>query len=68
MVLLLLLMVWVLMSKNAKKIAKVLVEKFQELVRNGDLTRDGKKVATAINNLRKERRLTSKELDRSATI
>lgn len=56
------------MSKDAKKIAKVLVKKFEELARNGELARDGKKVAAAINNLRKERRLTPRALNRRATI
>lgn len=56
------------MSKDAKKIAKVLVKKFEELARNGELARDGKKVAAAINNLRKERQLTPRELNRRATI
>lgn len=56
------------MSKDAKKIAKILVEKFQELDRQGELARMGEKVAAAINNLREERRLTPRELNRRATI
>ena len=56
------------MSKDAKKIAKVLVREFRKLALNGELARDGKKIAAAINNLRKERRLTSRELNRRATI
>lgn len=53
---------------NAKKIARVLVKEFRKLDRNGELARDGKKVAAAINNLREERRLTQRELNRRATI
>lgn len=56
------------MSKSAKKIAKILVKKFRKLDRNGELARDGKKIAAAINNLREERRLTPLELNRRATI
>lgn len=56
------------MSKDAKKIAKLLVKEFKKLARDGELARDGKKVATAINNLREERRLTPRELNRRATI
>lgn len=52
------------MSKDAKKIAKVLVKEFQKLADSGELVRDGKKVATAINNLREERRITPRELNR----
>lgn len=55
-------------SKDPKKIAKVLVKKFEELARNGELARDGKKVAAAINNQREERRPTPRELNRQATI
>lgn len=56
------------MSKDAKKIAKILVKEFRKLDRNGELERDGKKIAAAINNLREERRLTPRELNRRATI
>lgn len=56
------------MKQDAKKIAKVLVKKLRELDRRGELARDGKKVAQAINNLREERRLTPRELNRRATI
>lgn len=56
------------MVQDAKKIAKILVEKFKELERNGELVRMGKLVAKAINNLREERRLTPRELNRRATI
>ena len=57
-----------LMSRDAKRIAKVLVNEFRKLALNGELARDGKKVAAAINNLRQERRLTPRELNRRATI
>ena len=56
------------MTKDAKEIAKVLVKEFRKLARDGELDRDGKKVAAAINNLREERRLTPRELNRRATI
>lgn len=56
------------MMKDAKKIAKVLVKEFEKLARNGELARDGKKIATAINDLREERRLTPRELNRRATV
>lgn len=56
------------LSRDAKKIAKVLVKKFQKLDRTDELARDGKKVAKAINDLREERRLTPRELNRRATI
>lgn len=56
------------MNKDAKKIAKDLAKEFRKLARNGELARDGKKVAAAINNLREERRLTFRELNRRATI
>ncbi len=56
------------MGKDAKKIAKILVKELRKLDRQGELARDGKKVAAAINNLRKERRLTPQELNRRATI
>lgn len=55
-------------DKNTKKIAEDLKKKFQELDRKGDLERDAKKVAAAINKLREERRLTPRELNRRATI
>ena len=53
--------------KDAKKIAKQLAKEFRKLARNGELTRDGKLIATAINNLRAERRLTPRDLNRRAT-
>lgn len=56
------------MSKDAKKIAKIVVKGLQELDRKGVLARDGEKIAKAINNLREERRLTPRELNRRATI
>lgn len=56
------------MAKDAKKIAKALVKELRKLDREGELARDGKKVAAAINNLREERRLTPRELNRRATI
>ena len=56
------------MSKAAKKIAKILVKEFQELDRKGELASDGKKVANAINNLRKERILTQRALNRRPII
>ena len=56
------------MVKDAKKIAKVLVKNFEELARNGELARDGKKVAAALNSLRKERKLTWQALNRRAQI
>lgn len=56
------------MIQDAKKIAKVLVKEFRKLASNGELTLDGKKIATAINNLREERRLTPQELNRRMTI
>lgn len=52
----------------AKRIAKILVKEFRKLARDGTLARDGKKVAAAINNLREERRLTPRELNRRATV
>ena len=52
------------MSKDAKKIAKDVAKGLREC----DLVCDGKKVANAINKLRKERRLTPRELNRQATI
>jgi hypothetical protein len=54
--------------KNAKEIAKHLAKELRKLDREGKLARDGKKVAAAINELRKERRLTPLELNRRATI
>ncbi len=56
------------MGKDAKKIAKALAKEFRELDDKGELARDGKKVAAAINKLREERRLTPRELNRRATI
>lgn len=56
------------MAKDAKKIAKALAKEFQKLQDKGELVRDGKRVAAAINKLRKERRLTPRELNRRATI
>lgn len=56
------------MSKDAKTIAKALAKEFKKLAREGELARDGKKIAAAINNLREERRLTPRELNRRATI
>lgn len=56
------------MSKDAKKIAKEVVKGLKELDRKGELARAGEKVAKAINNLREERRLTPRELNRRATI
>ncbi len=56
------------MAKDAKQIAKALAEMFRELGRKGVLTRDGKKVAAAMNKLREERRLTWEQLHRPVTI
>ena len=56
------------MRKDAKNIAKDVVEGLKELDRKGELARAGEKVAKAINDLREERRLTSRELNRRATI
>ncbi len=56
------------MNKDPKKIAKALAKEFRKLDRAGELARDGKKVATAINKLREERRLRPRELNRRATI
>ncbi len=56
------------MSKDAKKIAKDVVKGLKELDRKGELARAGEKVAKAINNLREERRLTPRVLNRRATI
>lgn len=56
------------MSRDAKKDTKALVEELKKLDRDGTLAREGKKVAKAIGNLRKERRLSREELDRKATI
>lgn len=56
------------MNKDAKKIAKKIAKGLREMDRNGDLVREGEKVAKAINALRKERRLTPLELNRRATI
>ena len=53
---------------NANEIVKVLLAGFRELDRKGELKRNGKRVATAINNLREERRLTEQQLRRRATI
>ena len=49
---------------NAKQIAEVLVEKFKELERQGELAKDGKRVAAFINKLRKERKVPRSVLDR----
>ncbi len=56
------------MSKDAKKIAKDVVKGLRELDGKGELARAGEKVAKAINDLREERRLTPRELNRRATI
>ncbi len=57
-----------IMKQDAKEIARILVKRFQKLERNGELDRMGRLVARAINNLREERRLTPRELNRRATI
>ncbi|KKL17748.1 hypothetical protein LCGC14_2482510, partial [marine sediment metagenome] len=49
-------------KQDAKAIAKDVVKVLKELDRKGELARAGKKVAKAINNLRKERRLTWEQL------
>ena len=54
--------------RDAKKLARLLVRKLRELDRKGELARDGEKIARAINSLHAERRLTSRELNRAATI
>lgn len=56
------------MRRDAKKIARALAKEFRKLARTGELARDAKRVATAINNLRAERRLTPRELNRRATM
>jgi len=49
---------------TAKQIAKVIAKGLRKLDKEGVLAEDGKRVADAINNLREERRLTPKELNR----
>ena len=51
-----------------KAIAKDVVKGLKELDRKGELARAGEKVAKAINNLRKERRLTWEQVHRRTTI
>lgn len=50
------------MKKDAKTIARVLVERFRELDRQGELARMGALVGKAINDLNEKRRLTPREL------
>lgn len=51
-----------------KRISKDMVEGLKALDNKGELARAGEKVAKAIIKLRKERKLTPKELNRRATI
>lgn len=53
---------------RARKIAKILMKGFNKLAANGELAKDGEKVAKAILDLREERKLTSRELNRRVTI
>ncbi len=56
------------MKQDAKKIAKEVVKGLKKLDRQGELARAGELVAKAINDLREERKLTPRELNRRATI
>ena len=54
--------------RSAKAIAKVLAKELRKLDRKGELARDGKIVAAAINRLRAERRLTHRQMYQPVTI
>ena len=57
-----------IMESEAKRIAKIVIKVLKKLDSEGELARMGKLVAKAINNLREERKLTPRELNRRATI
>ncbi len=54
--------------ETVKRISEEIVKGLKELDRKGELARAGKRVAKAINRLRKERKLGPDELNRRATI
>lgn len=55
-------------SKKAETIAKTVVEGLRKLDRDGELSREGQKVAAAIKRLRKELSLSYEQRHRRTTI